>query len=128
MIPIANNTLGSITPADINNDGIIDFITTAGGIEDTVLWFKNLGILGLEDIKGLSFTIAPNPSKGKISITSNTQIVHAKIYDQLGRFVFEKANDIGMKELDLTFLKTGLYFLQIINGSGEKGVKMWLKQ
>ncbi len=80
-----------------------------------------LGIKAItNDLKGFSFNIFPNPAKNNIIIKTYSEISTnepIKIYDALGRLVFE--SNIGIKSgenkisVSIEQLEAGLYFVQI---------------
>tara|TARA_R110002012_G_scaffold309643_1_gene516807 strand:- start:705 stop:1850 length:1146 start_codon:yes stop_codon:yes gene_type:complete len=61
-----------------------------------------------------SFTIYPNPSKNKITIKSNEDLVHSKIYNVLGTLVSEHDS----KTIDISELNAGVYLISVETASG----------
>ena len=60
-----------------------------------------------------AFTIYPNPSNGKISIDFNgNRIDHAKIYDTTGKIVYTFDDITAGSEIDLSHLKSHIYFIK----------------
>ena len=61
----------------------------------------------------------PNPNNGTLFIESqsrNTNIFNVEIFSILGQKMFSKSNiDLKFKELDLSILTTGTYFIKFSN-------------
>ena len=76
--------------------------------------------LGTEKWESNSLTVYPNPSSGIFNIQTNTSIENASITiaDLNGRTVHQsKAENIQNKVLDLNQLQSGIYILNIKNGT-----------
>jgi hypothetical protein len=97
---------------------------------DTALWVGHIGFfcpnsanpsrevsepIGFTTIKKPDdFTIYPNPFENVIFIKKNTHLrspVSLKIYDPLGKLVYEEPVDYSSEGVNLAFLNDGLYFL-----------------
>ncbi len=88
----------------------------------------------VEDFKFDSFNLYPNPSKGIFNISFevlNTEKVSLNIFDFRGRLVekrdFKNVNNKFSEELNLEKLNTGLYLLQIQNGTKQTTKKLVIK-
>lgn len=68
-----------------------------------------------EDELNPDFTVFPNPSKGKFSLTSEKGISKIEIINMLGEKVYSLFNiqDQTSKEIELSNLPDGVYFLKI---------------
>jgi len=69
------------------------------------------------------FLISPNPGKGIFTVTlreTNCELLNWDVYDQIGKRVFTGAEKYFcenlQKEIDLSMLNSGIYFMKI---SGE---------
>lgn len=76
--------------------------------------------LNVSDVNFLNFNIYPIPAKGYIKIKSATDIKTVTIYNNLGQKVLEKSNQ---KNIDVSSLSQGIYFLKAENDMGQKGVR-----
>jgi hypothetical protein len=106
---------------DIDNDGKLNlFIGTDLG-----------GLLHLEHQEGSNLHVEvvqlsnvlkvyPNPFQGQLTVESAIE-GNLKIYNALGKLVYEQKSAIGEQKLDLNFLDSGLYFL------GMEGVRGTMK-
>ena len=76
------------------------------------------------NIDGLeSYSIGPNPGTGVYNLKmkfNQSKKVSARITDQLGRVVYEitpyNVSGISSKQIDLSHLQSGIYYLQVIVG------------
>lgn len=59
----------------------------------------------------LGLTVYPNPTSGMINIISSNEPTTIKVFDLLGKCLFEQAMDTG--SADLKFLPNGVYVLKI---------------
>ena len=107
----------TIVGADLDGDGDQDVLTKAG--EDSrPSWYENLTILGVNEFSNESITIYPNPVSNIVTInnTSTIQIETIKIYDVLGRRIFQE--DGNLNTIDVSYLKSGLLFIMIETAEG----------
>ena len=79
---------------------------------------SNCATLANENFAANNFNVYPNPSKGSINIDfdENNGVKNATIYSALGQKVFASNQAIiANTSIDISTLKTGIYFLQLIN-------------
>ena len=71
--------------------------------------------LSLNDNNLLQVSLYPNPTKNKISLTSNIEFNQYTIYDTLGAIVFQEKLDAAIMNKDITLdhLVSGLYFVEV---------------
>lgn len=104
----------SVIAADMDNDGDMDPIA-ASQTDFTIYWFEN-DLLGTAEFSTQNVTLYPNPTKGILHINTNENIKLVRLFDVLGRKVFQQAGN--EKEVDLTNFQNGIYFLKITTDSG----------
>ncbi|MGB0166228.1 MAG: T9SS type A sorting domain-containing protein [Luteibaculum sp.] len=83
----------------------------------------------------IGFNVFPNPTNtGKIhySIASGTEAYSIRIVDQLGKTVYteydlQRKDPLEVKSIDITSLEIGFYNIVIINKTGERFSKSFLK-
>jgi Subtilase family/Secretion system C-terminal sorting domain len=77
-------------------------------------------VLGTNDASLEDITIYPNPTNGVLTIVSTAaQLQTIKVYDVLGRqVVLEQLNNVQGHQLDITQLKTAVYFVEIQTSQG----------
>jgi hypothetical protein len=103
--------------ADLDNDGDIDPISVSQN-DDKIAWYENYTILGVEENEVAIFKIYPNPTDGIIFInTENQTILNVSVLDILGKSVL-KINE-GFKEINISQLENGMYFLKIATLNGD---------
>jgi len=123
-IDIWEGIQSSIAGADINNDGLMDFVigNYAGGVTffrgDTVL-NPPVGIIShaAED----EMQLYPNPAQDKLNISwpgSNKPAV-GEIYDMEGQRLSRwQLPAISVKQIDISALPDGFYILHILSNDG----------
>ena len=106
-----------IYAADIDNDGDMD-VLIADQNSDTIAWYENMTIIGIEENQLNNLNIYPNPTKGLIFIESKTEtIIGITVFDVLGKKVLQLNGYI--QQLDVSTLQSGMYFLRVKTDSGE---------
>ena len=70
--------------------------------------------LSVDEAFANTFKVYPNPSSDYIHIVSGNSIDFIELNDVLGKFIFK--NDEDLDKIDITNLKTGIYFLKIHSG------------
>ena len=78
----------------------------------------------VEEIKAIGFTVSPNPvSDGKLYVKLKTNSVNPKvrIIDIQGK-VARKSQPFSNETIDVSELKTGMYFVELIS-EGKKGIE-----
>jgi hypothetical protein len=84
--------------------------------------FYNYPVLSNEDYTAVKINIYPNPTKGLLKIEAFEPIKELVIYSILGEIVFsEKEIDL---ELDISFLKSGVYIIVVTTESGIQTKKL----
>lgn len=81
----------------------------------------------LTKIKSSNYLVKPNPSDGFFQISTPTKFKNAlvKVYDQLGKTVFEKQFKDGTSfNIDLSEFSDGIYFLNIITKDHKEKIKL----
>ncbi|MBC3845683.1 peptidoglycan DD-metalloendopeptidase family protein [Winogradskyella echinorum] len=97
---------------------------------ETVTHSYNVGTLSVEDENLESASIYPNPFNDVVNINSTTKIKAAKIVDVLGKTVktFNETTDEGIRELNLTELSNGLYFITLVGEQNQKKTIKMIKK
>lgn len=80
----------------------------------------------IDDVNLNTVKLYPNPANDTVNITSQSNIKAIKIFDHLGRVVkrITLENEILEKSINLSNLKTGLYFIEVENEAGKQSVKL----
>lgn len=85
-------------------------------IDDVI--FKQLEeIMSIDDFDRNSVLIYPNPSKDKISVSSDSFITKIELFDLSGKKIIEKKNNSNETSLNISQLTKGTYFIQITQGN-----------
>jgi hypothetical protein len=74
----------------------------------------------------LGLKIWPNPSQGILNLSSTSKL-DLTVVDLSGKKVYSKNNLFGENVLDLTNLRSGLYFAKVKSGYNESTIKIILK-
>ncbi|HLG03671.1 MAG TPA: FG-GAP-like repeat-containing protein, partial [Bacteroidia bacterium] len=112
--PTDTNHTVSITCADFNNDGMPDIATGSHHISISVL--LNCDAVGIS-MAVSTFTVAayPNPTSGKLIISTSFASGELRIYDANGKHVLSTAIKSEDTQLDLNGYRSGCYLLQLEN-------------
>jgi hypothetical protein len=90
-----------------------------------ILRDKHPGLLGTKDIvKDKKTNVYPNPFKDNLSLQSDEKIQNIKVFDISGRFVFKKEISAYKKEINLSFLKPGVYSIEIQKPEATEHIKV----
>ena len=99
---------------DVNGSALLS--TGLSKIDDIVI--TGDVISGIGNVNNSSLSIYPNPSKGNFNIVNNGQIKTIKIFNLLGRCVYQKESAIE-SVTNLDNFDAGVYFIQITNIDNE---------
>lgn len=105
---------------------IADFALDYHGSSNRQVYLDtSLTVLGLEDFSLKAATVYPNPSTGKFTITSKTNINSIDVYNINGAFVktIKIDNTTENIEFNLSGLPVGVYLLELRNDTE----KIWKK-
>jgi hypothetical protein len=75
-------------------------------------------VTGISDLNEANASVYPNPTNGRITISSNIPINTIEIYNLSGTLIFAdlKVNQ-PLKEIDLSGNSKGIYFVKIYDGT-----------
>lgn len=105
----------TFTFTDFENDGDLDIASIAYN-DDAVNIFNNQKInLSIDEFTKEAISIFPNPSSDRIFFKGTSSLnLAVSVYDMLGKKVIESIQIID-SSLDISELKTGVYFLKLGN-------------
>jgi hypothetical protein len=95
--------------------------TNFGPFPGTLTW--SLTVNGTSGITNLSanaenVVIAPNPAKSEVNVTADFHFQKIRVYDALGNLsLTQDVNGAYKATVDLSKLNTGIYFIQIVDGT-----------
>src|SRR5690606_3821194 len=75
--------------------------------------FTTDGVLNTDSFNTYAFTIYPNPTSGIIQITTQSTIDIA-VVDINGKIVYIQSDINNLDQIDLSILKSGIYFIKIL--------------
>ncbi|MCB0659343.1 MAG: PKD domain-containing protein, partial [Saprospiraceae bacterium] len=78
------------------------------------------------EINQVSVQLSPNPTTGKVMITTSTEIIHITVGDATGN-VLKSINGSDIHEFDISELPTGVYLVTLINAKSEATVSKLIK-
>ena len=84
-------------------------------------------VLEVIDEEFITFSLYPNPTKGLITIKSNTTITKVIIHDMLGRKINTVKLDVN-NQIDMTELERATYLLTLYNENIRLGTKPIIKK
>jgi hypothetical protein len=119
----ANN----VKAADLDLDGDLDVIASSSPNEIT--WYRNLlGTLAVPESTEStgSFKISPNPAGDEFTFQWNGTGEYAlSLYDTAGRCIWREDNNFELRHrIDIRYLTSGLYVLQISSAGGIATAKL----
>lgn len=96
--------------------------------EDDSLYYNPTGeacyfTLGTNEPGLKKVSVFPNPSSGKIELLSEVPLKQIRVMSVMGSVLKEVQTDLTLKEIDLSELPQGTYYLDIENRNGERVVK-----
>jgi hypothetical protein len=116
----------------LGNATTIDYVkvTWLSGVEDIlynvsanqVLHIVESSTLSNLDYKTPNIALYPNPSDGKIRIKTNLDSYHISLFSAIGSRILDQDNLGSNINLDLTYLKSGIYYISI-KSSGNQVIK-----
>ena len=81
---------------------------------------STVALLGLNQFENTTVTVAPNPTKNAVRITSKGMITSVQLFDVQGRILETQLFNTETVDFSLSQKNSGVYFIKIIT---EKGVK-----
>lgn len=94
-------------------DGLVEFDFPGGN-----------GPSGLEEAEINNISVYPNPTKGIVKIQSEETIESVDVYNISGHLV----QNSNQKELDISVLEAGVYFIKVIDVKGNQSTQRVTKQ
>ena len=79
---------------------------------------------GLAESQELMASVMPNPTNGKITVSTNLSIGNVAVFDIVGKQVASSVIVDGQAEIDLSGYANGVYFIKISDESSVKTVKI----
>lgn len=124
QIVISNMNNRSVYSADLNGDDKYD-ILTASFYQEKLSWYQNMGTVGINHNQTTVFSIYPNPATSYLMIRSNSIIKELKIINLSGQDCIYISNT---DKVDISDLKSGMYYIKISDVNGNVGVKKVIKK
>lgn len=88
--------------------------------------FRTSTLLEVEDVKMDNIALYPNPTTGVLNIT-NAEGAQLVVYNMLGQIIVSKDRINHQEIIDLSNLTSGVYYVQLQNGSETKVKKVIVK-
>jgi uncharacterized repeat protein (TIGR01451 family) len=112
--PLQGYNVGTVIP----NSAAIYFDFNAPIITNTFTT-TFVETLSVGDVNNASFSIYPNPAKDLVTIqlANFNDSYTIELIDIQGKLIYKKAINSDMSELNISSLKSGLYFVQLKSGS-----------
>ena len=98
--------------ASANNEFYVDDVTTS------------TGILSINDAEFKSFTIYPNPVTDILNIKTRDAVNKVSVYNVLGKLVYTATPNALSPTVNMSAMKTGVYFVEVTIGNATKTVKV----
>ena len=81
-----------------------------------------------ETFTDIDFKIYPNPVKNELFVNTQTDLNSVEIYDVLGKQILRLDNIENDKPINLSSLKSGIYFAKFNTQAGNYQTKKIIKQ
>ncbi len=109
--------------ADLDNDGDMD-VLAASQNNQTIAWYENFTILGIEENKSEQILLYPNPVNGILNINSNgvNIIQKVELFNIIGELILRKEN--SPSSIITTKLSSGIYIVKVYTDIGVKTQKI----
>ncbi len=122
----ASYICSSVDTIEIDNPGAGAYqLTTIIGtnqqdvIEDThIMQFEIDPFLGVDEFHSNSFTLYPNPVQNELRFTSNFTVEKLEVRSVSGQIIQSTELLAGNPIIDLSALKQGVYFVSLVDPSG----------
>ena len=111
----------------INNTANIYFDYNAPVITNTTINTLQAAT-GIQNLNSGSFEVYPNPSNGVVTINSSSLISKITVINVLGEVVKLMTADSKQVIVDITDLKSNIYFLQITDVNSQTNIKKIVKE
>ncbi|WP_196888974.1 T9SS type A sorting domain-containing protein [Aureivirga sp. CE67] len=85
--------------------------------------FKTLDALGVNDEIKTEYTLFPNPVYDNLSIQSDDNIDHIKIFDIVGKLILNKKVKNKTINISTSDYSSGIYLLEMFNGNKKTSLK-----
>ena len=84
-------------------------------------------IIGNRELVTQSVQIFPNPVRNFVNLTGLPVGCKIKLYDALGKFLFQEGNKDSFHSLDLSSLVSGIYFIEVQYGTEKPAMFKFMK-
>jgi hypothetical protein len=119
---------GDIDVSSANGTGIYVGFKYTSDVTNASTWeLDDILVLGTpvvgigEKTNPTDFTISPNPSQGQVKLAfSGKGNKEIRIINVTGNQVFQETTDLTIRNIDLTNLSSGIYFIQVTDMSTSK--------
>lgn len=121
-----NLYMDELALVDIDNNGSKDYVWS--GTNSTLAYHLNTNNMATHEIQSSSLLVYPNPSQGKVFIKGlSDKTFSLKIYSLSGKTIYRNSKIISNQPIDLSFLPTGKYLIEIIHSSEKHIEKLVIK-
>jgi hypothetical protein len=111
----------------IHNTAAIYFDYNAAVLTNTVLNTLQT-TTGVHELNSSSFAVYPNPSNGLVTVSSTDMITKVVVINVLGEVMKSMTTDSKQVVVDITDLKSSVYFLQITNSKNQTSIQKIVKE
>lgn len=112
----------TVHAAEVNGEGDMDIISGWWG-SNMVVWTEL--VLGMDEYALSDLCVYPNPTTGLVTVDSESSITRIKIYNQLGQLV---ASNIDQNTIDISIVRQGIYFIEVMDENGDFGIQKIVKK
>ena len=102
-----------VSTADIDGDGNLDILSASYG-DNTVEWYKNSGVAGINELGSNRMNVYPNPSAFDITIETEDEIESVMVFDLFGSLVQQEFKT----SFSIEALSSGVYIAHVRTNTG----------
>lgn len=105
---------------DFDGDNDLDVLKGS----TTLTWYENTSTLSVDQNTPSEFVMYPNPTRDILNINSENPIKRVEVYNSLGQLVLQSSSN----QIDLSNLRSGVYFCKVEDMYGSTNSKQVIKQ
>ncbi|MCW9037184.1 T9SS type A sorting domain-containing protein [Altibacter sp.] len=85
-------------------------------------------LLGVSGLEVSHVVLHPNPTDNIVQITSSFPVIEVSVYNSIGAQLFQYSKSDGIKNIDLSSLKSGLFLVKLVDAQNQTTVEKIIKK
>ncbi len=110
----------------VSRDGYFDQEGELTIIDDDVTVTVEMEVddTSINDIEGISMQVYPNPAGHQLTVEANAPLGSVRVMDMLGQVVYEAGEEGHRHEINVSAMRSGVYFVQVYSVRGVKTMRV----